>query len=101
MSNTQLTTFHVVATRQPFGLFEPRPWRPPLNVYDTQQGIPLAAELAGVAPDDLHPQVHPTNVQVHGTRQLAAPAGLHRIQRMEIASDPFQVVIRLEKGGAR
>jgi HSP20 family molecular chaperone IbpA len=95
MSNTQQTAIRIVAIRQPFALFELRPWRPPLNIYETEQGIQLVAELSGIAPDDLHLQVHPTHVQIHGTRHLATPAGLRRIQRMEIASGPFQVEIPL------
>jgi HSP20 family protein len=95
MSNTQQTAIRIVAIRQPFALFEHRPWRPPLNMYETEQGIQLVAELAGMALNDLHVQVHPTNLQIHGTRQVPAPPGLRRIQRMEIASGPFQVEIPL------
>src|SRR5262245_37714999 len=95
MSNPQQTAIRIVAIRQPFALFENRPWRPPLNIYETEQGIQLVAELAGIALDDLQVQVHPINVQIRGTRQLAAPPGLRRIQRMEIASGPFQVDIPL------
>jgi HSP20 family protein len=95
MSNPQQTAIRIVAIRQPFALFEYRPWRSPLNIYETEQGIQLVAELAGIALDDLHVQVHPTNVQIRGTRQMAPPPGLRRIQRMEIASGPFQVEIPL------
>lgn len=95
MSNPQQTAIRIVAIRQPFALFEHRPWRPPLNIYETEQGIQLVADLAGIALDDLHVQVHPTHVQIRGTRQMATPAGLRRIQRMEIASGPFQVEIPL------
>ena len=95
MSNPQQTAIRIVAIRQPFALFEHRPWRPPLNIYETEQGIQLVADLAGIALDDLHVQVHPTQVQIRGTRQMATPAGLRRIQRMEIASGPFQVEIPL------
>src|SRR5215510_6190509 len=95
MSNPQKTAIRIVAVRQPFALFELRPWRPPLNVYETEQGIQLVAELAGVSPDDLHVQAHPTNVQIYGTRRVVAPPGLRRIQRMELASGPFQVEVPL------
>src|SRR5262245_13359202 len=95
MSNTQQTAFRIVAIRQPYALFELRHWRPPLNIYETEQGIQLIAELAGIAVDDLHVQVHPTLVQIQGTRQMTPPPGLRRIQRMEIASGPFQIEIPL------
>jgi HSP20 family molecular chaperone IbpA len=95
MSNPQQSSIRIVAIRQPFALFEHRPWRPALNIYETEQGIQFIAELAGIALDDLQVQVHPTHVQIRGTRQLAAPPELRRIQRMEIASGPFQVEIPL------
>lgn len=95
MSNPYQTAIRIVAIRQPFALFEHHPWRPPLNIYETDQGIQLVVELAGIALDDLDVQVHPTTVQIRGTRQLATPPGLRRIQRMESASGPFQVEVPL------
>jgi HSP20 family molecular chaperone IbpA len=95
MSNPQQSTIRIIAIRQPFALFEHRPWRPQLNIYETEQGIQLVAELAGIALDDLRVHVHPTAVQIQGTRQMPAPPGLRRIQRMEITSGPFQVELPL------
>src|SRR5262245_15291299 len=95
MSNPQQAAIRIVAIRQPFALFEHRPWRPSLNIYETEQGVQIVAELAGVALDDLYVHVHPTNVQIEGARQVAAPAGLRRIQRIEIVSGPFQLEIPL------
>ncbi|HEX9373007.1 MAG TPA: Hsp20/alpha crystallin family protein [Roseiflexaceae bacterium] len=95
MSAHQRSAIRIVAIRQPFALFEPRPWRPPMNIYETEQGIQIVAELAGIALDDLQVYVHPTSVQIEGTRRLEAPAGLSRIQRMEIASGPFQIEVPL------
>jgi HSP20 family protein len=95
MSDPQQSSIRIVAIRQPFALFESRPWRPAVNIYESEQGVQLVAELAGVALDDLHVHIHPTYVQIHGTRQLVAPAGLRRIQRIEIASGSFQVELPL------
>ncbi len=95
MSNTQQSTFRVVAIRQPHAVFEPGSWRPPLNVYETEQGIQIVAELAGMTLDGMRVQVQPNRVQIQGTRQLAAPAGLLRIHRLEIAGGPFQINIPL------
>ena len=52
MSNSKPATIRIVAIRQPFALFESRPWRPPLNIYETDQGIKLVAELAGISIND-------------------------------------------------
>jgi HSP20 family molecular chaperone IbpA len=95
MSNSKPATVRIVAIRQPFALFESRPWRPPLNIYETDQGIKLVAELAGISIDDLSVQVHPTNLQISGMRQVAPPDGLRRIQRIEITSGPFHIEVPL------
>ena len=95
MSNSKPATIRIVAIRQPFALFESRPWRPPLNMYETDYGIKLVAELAGISLDELSVQVHPTNLQIRGIRQVAPPDGLRRIQRIEITSGPFQVEVPL------
>jgi len=71
MSNPHPSAIRIVAIRQPFAVFEHRPWRPPLNIYETEQGLQLIVELAGIALDDLHVHVYSTNVRIQGTRQLA------------------------------
>ena len=95
MAEHEHSAIRILAIRQPFALFEPRPWRPPLNIYETQQGLLLVAELAGVNADDLHIHVQPISVQIRGARQLETPVRLIRVQRMEIASGPFQIEVPL------
>jgi len=95
MSNSKPAAIRIVAIRQPFALFESRPWRPPLNIYETDHGIKLVADLAGISIDDLSVQVHPTNVHISGMRQVMPPADLRRIQQIEITSGPFQVEVPL------
>ena len=95
MSNLQPSVFRIVAIRQPFALFESHAWRPQLNIYETEQGIRLIAEIAGVSMDDLYVHVRPASILIRGTRQIAIPPGLRGIQRMEIASGPFQVEVPL------
>src|SRR5437762_2774816 len=95
MNDPKQPAIRIVAIRQPYALFQSRPWRPALNIYETEQGIRLVAELAGISVADLHVQVHPTNVQIQGLRQITPPAGQSRIQRLEIASGPFQVDVPL------
>jgi HSP20 family protein len=97
MNNSKQPAIRIVAIRQPFALFQPQPWRPALNIYETEQGIRLVAELAGISLDDLLVHVHSTNVQIRGVRQVPAPSGLRRIQRMEIASGPFQAEVPLAR----
>ncbi|MBV9802936.1 MAG: Hsp20/alpha crystallin family protein [Solirubrobacterales bacterium] len=93
MSNRQKSAIHVVAIRQPFALFEPRLWRPPLNIYETRDALLLVAELAGMNLDQLQVYAQPAIVQIQGTRRLEAPAGLVQIHRMEITSGPFRIEV--------
>lgn len=94
MSNRK-PTLQVFALRQPFVTFEPRLWRPAHNLYETDRGVTLVVDLAGVDPGDLHIHLQPRHVAVHGTRQLAAPEGIRRIEQMEIGTGPFQLEVPL------
>src|SRR4051794_12926807 len=85
----------VIALRQPFVVFELQPWRPPLNMYETDQALVLVVDLAGVDPSNLHIHVQPSQIAVHGTRHLAMPPSLRRINHMEIGSGPFQLDLQL------
>ena len=53
MSN-ETRTIRVIALQQPFVAFELHPWRPPLNMYETDQALVLVVDLAGVDPSNLH-----------------------------------------------
>lgn len=88
-------TIRVIALRQPFVVFELQSWRPPINVYETDEAMLLVVDLAGVDPSNLHIHAHPSQIAVHGTRHLAMPSALRRIQRMEIGSGPFQLELQL------
>jgi len=89
------STIQVFTLRQPFITFESRLWRPAHNLYETDQGIILLVELAGVDPANLHVHLHPRHVVVHGMRQLAVPAGIRRVEQMEIGAGPFQLEVPL------
>lgn len=90
-------TFQVFALRQPFVAFESRLWRPAHNLYETDRGVTLVVELAGVDPGTLHVHLHPRHVAVHGARQLAVPEGIRRIEQMEIGAGPFQLEVPLSR----
>ena len=68
MPERQHAAIRIVAIRQPFVPFEPRPWQPPLN---------------------------PNRVEIHGARKLSPPEGQWRIHRMELASGAFLVEVPL------
>jgi HSP20 family molecular chaperone IbpA len=90
-------TIQVFALRQPFVTFESRLWRPAHNLYETDQAVILLVELAGVEPANLHAHIHPRHIAVHGVRQLAVPAGIRRVEQMEIGAGPFQLEVPLAR----
>jgi HSP20 family protein len=99
--------FQVFALRQPLVTFESRLWRPAHNLYETDRGLILVVDLAGVDPSNLHIHLHPRHVAVHGVRQLSVPEGIRRVEQMEIGTGPFQLEVPLglpiepEQAGAR
>jgi HSP20 family molecular chaperone IbpA len=90
-------TIQVFALPQPFVSFESRLWRPAHNLYETDRGVRLVVDLAGVDPANLHLHLQPRHVAVHGVRQLAVPEGIRRVERMEIGAGPFQLEVPLER----
>lgn len=96
MSNRK-PTVQVFALGQPFITFESRLWRPAHNLYETDRGITMVVELAGVDPGNLHVHLHPRLIAVHGVRQLAVPEGIRRIEQMEIGAGPFRLEVALAR----
>lgn len=97
MLDPQSAAIRIMTLRQTYASFQARPWDPPLNLYETDVGVELVAELAGVRPADLEIHVHPLRVTFSGVRQLAVPPGLRRVEQMEIVSGPFQVELALAR----
>src|SRR5262245_36842001 len=96
MNNTEQPAIRIVAFRRPSVLFEPRIWRPAVNIYETEQGVGIVAELAGIVdPQELLIYVQPYQLLIQGQRQVPTPGGLRRIQRLEIVSGAFQVEVPL------
>ncbi|MCS6883327.1 MAG: Hsp20/alpha crystallin family protein [Oscillochloridaceae bacterium] len=91
--NDPSRTIRVIAFRTPFVTFETRSWHPPMNVYETDEGLVIIADLAGVNPTDLQVYVKPNLLVVQGQRQLTPPPGLRRIHRMEIGAGRFEVEV--------
>jgi HSP20 family protein len=56
---------------------------PPVNVYQTDEGWVLTAELPGLRPEDIQVTVEGARVMLRGERKIAYPEGvsLHRRER--------------------
>lgn len=95
--STRKPAIKVYALRQPFVAFEARLWRPAHNLYETDRGVMLVVDLAGIDPANLHIHLHPHHVAVHGARQLSVPQGIRRIAQMEIGAGPFELEVPLPR----
>ncbi|GIV89893.1 MAG: molecular chaperone [Chloroflexus sp.] len=87
----------ILRSRWPYAQFDTRPWSPPINVCETDHEMVLVIELAGVDPATLQIEAYPELVRIAGARQLALPAGLRRLHRMEIAAGVFQIEVPFEQ----
>lgn len=97
MNDPQKSGFHVFTIRYPYVVFEQRPWQPFLNICETDNAIVVIAELAGVDPNSIQVDVEPNRVHIRGIRRIALPPNIQRIDRMEIASGPFQIDLPLDR----
>jgi HSP20 family protein len=70
-------------------------WQPEIDVFETERGLVVRVELAGVKSEDLRVTVDGDQIRISGTRRAPEPADLLRLHRMEIASGPFQRRLRV------
>lgn len=87
----------IFTLRPQFVAFESRVWRPAHNLYETERGIVVVVDLAGVDPASLHVHLHPRQIAVHGVRQLSVPNGIRRVEQMEIVAGPFHLEVPLAR----
>lgn len=73
------------------------PWRPNIDVYETEDAVVVAMELAGVAPGSVEVLVEGSRLVVRGVRSPALRSGARRIHRIEIRRGGFQVSVDLPK----
>jgi HSP20 family protein len=70
-------------------------WQPEVDVFETERGLVVRVELAGVKSEDLRVTVDGDEIRIAGTRRAPEPGDLLRLHRMEIASGPFQRRLRV------
>lgn len=62
----------------------PRAWVPPVDIYQTEEGLVLKAELPGVNPDDVEIRVEDNTLHLKGERKFEKDVkeeNLHRVER--------------------
>ena len=78
-------------------------WRPAADVYETEKAIVVRLELAGVAGSEVHVSVDGDVLRIRGVRQARVDREAQRLHQMEIASGPFERILRIaipfERGG--
>ena len=65
-------------------------WMPPVDIYETDDGYVLKAELPGVSKDDLSIDVHQNTLTLRGQRKPDAGVPQDRYHRVERAYGAFQ-----------
>lgn len=69
-------------------------FRPSADVYETNEGIVIRVELAGVRPEDIRVHAHGSKIQIEGVRR-DREHHKHGFHLMEIAFGPFSTVVEL------
>jgi HSP20 family protein len=72
-----------------------RVWRPPTDVYDTEEGIAVRMEIAGMKQQDLNVTMSADVLIIRGERKEHSPTHRRAYQNMEINYGPFERNIRL------
>jgi HSP20 family protein len=70
-------------------------WSPAVNIYDTEEALLVIAELAGVAPDEIHIKYEANRLLVWGQRQQPDLESIRAVHRMEIQMGPFAFIVDL------
>ncbi len=65
-------------------------WTPPVDIYETDDGLVIKAELPGVSKDDVSIDVHQNTLILRGERKHEAAVQDERYYRRECAYGPFQ-----------
>ena len=73
-------------------------WQPDVDVIETEQGVVVRAEIAGIRADDLRVTLDGQVLRISGVRRASEPVGVVRLHQMEIASGPFERRVRVPVG---
>jgi len=65
-------------------------WLPDVDVVETDDGVVVRVELAGVRGEDLRVTVDGRTLRISGVRSSLERADVQRLHQMEIATGPFE-----------
>ncbi len=70
-------------------------WKPPVNIYETDQEVTIVVELAGVRDEDVHLEVSHQTIKITGKRYERPRAENSRYRLAEITYGHFQRILSL------
>ena len=65
-------------------------WLPDVDVVETEEGVVVRVELAGVRGEDMRVTVDGRTLRISGVRSSLGRADVQRLHQMEIATGPFE-----------
>jgi HSP20 family molecular chaperone IbpA len=73
-------------------------WQPPIDVFETADGLGIVAALPGVESQDIGVEIEQDILVISGIRHLPAVARGAAVQRLEIPYGRFERQVRLPAG---
>ncbi len=93
-----MTHMHQVASAQRLmPSFTLEPWRPAVNLCETEEAVVVIVELAGIDPEKAIVQLEPNQLIIQGQRSEIIPKTVTKVHQLEIWSDPFLFEVALPR----
>jgi HSP20 family protein len=86
--------FNEVAHGRPIGFLGSLKWKPPTDVYETEDAVVVHVDIAGMRPGDFHIELADGILMIAGER-LPPREGKRHYHAMEIQIGPFERRLRI------
>lgn len=91
----RITTIPASESRYRFTQPDADSWQPGIDVYETDDGLVLLAEIPGIDEKQLRVEVLDGHIRIAGTRPGRLPADTKRVHQMELQYGTFCRILRL------
>jgi HSP20 family molecular chaperone IbpA len=89
----------IALSRGPLGFARHRrhlaPWRPPVDVFETDGELVVRAELGGLAGAEVEVLVSRDELVIRGERTIVKPSGIRRYHESRVQYGPFEAVVHM------
>jgi HSP20 family protein len=72
-----------------------RGWHPPADLYETEEGLVVRMDIAGIDPKDVQVVLDQTSLRISGVRHEPVAQQQRQYHKMEVPYGPFERVFRL------